>query len=132
VKLFEYSFANYSGIMAKSGQKIRLYLSSESAEIMPEILSALAKRTAGTLSFNHLEATSLLKTQPLCTIKPIETNSGEEMTPVGLFTSNWIFRAITEHRAKGIRLHGCCKTVMQLIGKNCYLLYARIQDHQLL
>jgi len=84
----------------KSGKKIRLHLSSESAEIMPEILSALAKRTAGTLSFNHLEATSMLKTQPICTIKPKETNSGEEMTPVGLFSSNRIFRAITEHEAR--------------------------------
>jgi hypothetical protein len=84
----------------KSGKKIRLHLSSESAEIMPEILSALAKRTAGTVSFNHLEATSMLKTQPICTIKPKETNSGEEMTPVGLFSSNRIFRAITEHEAR--------------------------------
>jgi hypothetical protein len=94
---------------------------------MPEILSALAKRTAGTLSFNHLEATSMLKTQPICTIKPIETNSGEEMTPFGLIFSNRIFRVIFEHRAKGIRLHGDATDRQKLLS-----LYARIQDHQLL
>ncbi len=104
-------------MILKSGEKIRLQLSSESAEIIPEILSALAKLTAGTLSFNHLEATSMLKTRPICTKKPMKTNSGEERTPVGLFSSNRIFRATTGHRAKSIRLLGCCKTVMYLIGK---------------
>ena len=51
----------------ESGANIRLHLSSISAEIMPEILFKLAKLTAGTLSFNHLEATSMLKTQPVRT-----------------------------------------------------------------
>ena len=47
----------------ESGEKIRLHLSSESAEIMPEYMSTLAKYTAGTLSFSQLEAVSMLITQ---------------------------------------------------------------------
>jgi hypothetical protein len=36
---------------------------------MPEFLSTLAKHTAGTLSFNQLEAVSMLKTQYVHTKK---------------------------------------------------------------
>ena len=115
----------------ESGEKIRLHLSRVSAEKMAEIVSRFSELTAGTLSFNHLEATSMLKTQSICTKKPRKTNLGKEMTTVGLFSSNRVFQALTGHRAKGIRLFWVLQNGDATDRKNYYLLSARIQDHHL-
>jgi hypothetical protein len=106
----------------ESGDKIRLHLSSESAEIMPEFLSTLAKHTAGTLSFNQLEAVSMLKTQHIHKNNMETRNSGQQRMPVGQFSSNRIFPAKTGHRTEGIRLLGFWKTVMKRIRKNTILI----------
>ena len=51
MKLFDFSFANFGDhVTWIPGEKFRLHLSSEKAEIIPEILFKVAKRAAETPS----------------------------------------------------------------------------------